>query len=444
MSDDNPTDRLPEPTEGVGSGDPVGRALVELSRHHAGRVLGVLAARFRDLDLAEEAVAQGLADAARAWPERGIPDAPAAWLMTVAKRNAIDQLRRADAERRRLERVSPDVVEQARPGDGGGRHMIDDQTPDTGGGVADLDDGQLRLMLLCCHPALDRDTQIALTLRLVGGLTTTEVAHALLVSESTMAQRIVRAKRKIRDAAIPMSLPADPTDRLDAVLTVLYLVFNEGYLSRSDGPTIRAELTDAARRLTAELAALAPDHAEAHGLVALTSFLESRRATRLDPGGELVLLEDQDRSKWNLEDVGAGNAALHRAMSLQRPGRFQVEAMIAGLHANARTAQDTDWPRIASLYGQLAAMTASPVVVLNHAVAMAMADGPDAGLRRLAELEGLDDYHLRHSTEAELLLRSGRAGPAVAAFDQALALDPPEAERRHLQRRRSVAVDTAG
>ncbi len=332
--------------------------------------------------------------------------------------------------------------------------MIDDHTPDTpsdpepgadatgagdGTDLTALDEGQLRLMLLCCHPALDRDAQVALTLRLVGGLTTTEVAHALLVSEPTMAQRIVRAKRKIRDAAIPMSVPADPAERIDAILTVLYLVFNEGYLSHSDGPTIRGELTESARRLAIELAGLVPDHAESHGLVALTSFLEARRSTRLDTEGDLVLLEHQDRSKWDLRTIGVGNAALHRAMSLRMPGRFQVEATIAALHANARTADATDWPTIATLYGQLVAMTGSPVVVLNHAVALAMADGPDAGLRRLAELDGLDDYHLRHSTEAELLLRAGHADEAVVAFDRALALGPPEAERRHLERRRSAA-----
>ena len=328
--------------------------------------------------------------------------------------------------------------------------MIDDHTPDArpadvheadaGPDLAALDDGQLRLMLLCCHPALDRDAQIALTLRLVGGLTTTEVAHALLVSEPTMAQRIVRAKRKIRDAAIPMSLPADPAERLDAVLTVLYLVFNEGYLSHSEGPAIRGELTEAARRLVVELADLAPDHAETHGLVALTSFLEARRDTRVDATGDLVLLEEQDRTRWDLSAIGFGNAALHRAMALHRPGRFQVEATIAALHANARTAAETDWPMIASLYGQLSAMTGSPVVVLNHAVALAMADGPDAGLRRLAELEGLDGYHLRWSAEAELLLRSGRSDQAVAAFDRALAIVTSDAERRHLERRRAVAA----
>lgn len=436
MPDDAPTDVVsPSP------GDPVGRALVELARHHAGRVIGLLASRFGDLDLAEDAVAQGLADAARTWPERGVPDSPPAWLMTVAKRNAIDLLRRADAERRRLERAAPDVLERGQPGDAGGRHMIHDHTPDPDGPTSDeLDDGQLRLMLLCCHPALDRDTQVALTLRLVGGLTTTEVAHALLVAEPTMAQRIVRAKRKIRDAAIPMSIPADPGERLDAVLTVLYLVFNEGYLRHSDGPAIRAELTASARRLAVELAEIVPEHAETHGLVALTSFLEARRSTRLDGAGDLVLLEDQDRSAWDLETIGVGNAALHRAMELRRPGRFQVEATIAALHANARTAAETDWPMIASLYGQLVAMTGSPVVALNEAVALAMADGPDAGLRRLAGLEGLDDYHLRWSAEAELLLRSGRSHQAVVAFDRALGVVTSDTERRHLERRRAIAA----
>ena len=412
---------------GASSDDEVSAALTALARQDAGRVIGLLARRFGDLDLADEAVAEALARATERWPLEGVPDQPTAWLTTVARRIAIDRLRRADSARRRTLEAGPDLVEQDEASDFGGESLIAED--------GEYDDAQLRLILLCCHPALDRDTQVALTLRLVGGLTTSEVAAALLVPEATMAQRIVRAKKKIRAAAIPMSLPADLGERLGAVLTVLYLVFNEGYLTHSDGPTIRTELTDEAIRLTATVAELAPEHAETHGLLALELFLESRRSTRIDGAGDLVLLEDQDRSRWDRALIDLGNGALHRAMALRSPGRFQVEANIAGLHANARSPRDTDWNLISALYAQLEAMTGSPVVALNRVVAIAMVDGPEAGLERLAQLTELDRYHLRWATEAELLVRSGRAGEAALAFDTALSLATSDAERRHLERR---------
>lgn len=314
--------------------------------------------------------------------------------------------------------------------------MIDD---DRHGDGADVRDDRLRLMLLCCHPALDRHTQVALTLRLVGGLTTVEIAAAFLVPEATLAQRIVRAKRKIRDAGIPLSIPADLTNRVDALLAVLYLVYNEGYLTRGGGSTepVRVDLVHEAIRLTTQLVELLPDHAEVDGLLALQLFHASRSATRLDQHGELVLLDRQDRTRWDLDTIQEGNRVLARALRRMQPGPYQVQAVIASYHANARTADETDWPAIARAYSQLVAMTDSPVVRLNHAIAVAMADGPLAGLALLDGLTGLDRYHLLHSTRGELLARAGEDLAASAAFDRALTLVDNPAERRHLERRRS-------
>lgn len=418
------------PADGTRSTSAAVDALAALARSDSGRIIALIARRFGDLDLADEAVADALATAAEKWPVDGVPERPAAWLMTVARRNAIDRLRRVGSAHRRIQSAAPDLLEAREEPDAGGDSMIVDDS--------EIDDAQLRLLLLCCHPSLDRDTQVALTLRLVGGLSTAEVAAALLVTEPTMAQRIVRAKHKIRAAAIPMSLPADLADRLGAVLTVVYLVFNEGYLSHSEGPTLRAELTSEAIRIASVVVTLAPDEAEAHGLLALLAYLESRSTTRIDGAGDLVLLEDQDRSKWNAELIALGNAALGRAMALMAPGRFQVEATIAGLHANASTADATDWPLIADLYGQLAAMTESPVVELNRAVAMSMVDGWATGLGHLETLSDLGDYHLYWSTRAELLARSDRLDEAAQSFRRARALAPSDAERRHLDRRLTV------
>lgn len=297
-------------------------------------------------------------------------------------------------------------------------------------------DDHLRLVLLCCHPALDRDAQVALTLRLVGGLTTAEIAAAFLVPEATLAQRIVRAKRKIRDAAIPLSIPADLDGRVDALLAVLYLVFNEGYLSRGEGgDVVRVDLVDEAIRLTALVAELLPDRAEVDGLLALELFHRSRAATRTDALGDLVLLDQQDRTQWDIAVIREANAVLQRALQRMQPGPYQVQAVIAAHHANARTAADTDWPAIAALYRQLEAMTGSPVVRLNHAIAVAMADGPHAGLAMLDDTDGLDTYHLFHSARGELLLRAGDTAAARSAFERALTLTDNPAERRHLERR---------
>ena len=415
-------------------------ALTTVAREESGRVLALLARRFGDVDLADESVQDALVEAARVWPVQGVPANPPGWLLTVAKHKAIDRLRRAASAQRRTMAAARDlsVLHDAEFEDGaGGDEMIDDEQP--------LADDRLRLVLLCCHPALDRDAQVALTLRMVGGLTTPEIASAFLVPEATLAQRIVRAKRKIRVAGIPLSIPADPADldgRVDAVLAVLYLIFNEGYLTRSDRDVVvRVDLVDEAVRLTAAMAELLPEHAEVAGLLALEMFHRSRLSTRADAMGDLVLLDQQDRTRWDLEAIGRANAVLHRAMRRMQPGPYQLQAIIAGHHANARTASDTDWSAIAGLYRQLAVVAPSPVVRLNHAVAVAMADGPHAGLAMLDELEaagdlvGLERYHLLHATRAELSLRAGRVAEARQAFVLARATAFTPAEQRHLDRR---------
>lgn len=384
-------------------------------------MLALLAHRFGDLDLADEAVQDALVSAL-SWT--AVPANPAGWLYTVAHNNAVDRLRRAASAQRRLLAAAPSLVMDSEVEE---EPIIVEHSS--------VGDEQLRLMLLCCHPALDRDSQVALTLRLVGGLTTPEIAAAFLVPEPTLAQRIVRAKRKIRVAGIPLSIPASLEARVGAVLTVLYLVFNEGYLSRST-EGMRVDLVDEAIRLTRSAAALLPDNAEVLGLLALELFTSSRAASRFE-GGELVLLEHQDRTTWDAARIEHANAALQAALTLDQPGPFQLQAYIAAHHANARTAADTDWAAIASAYSQLVRMQGSPVVALNHAVAVAMADGAPAGLALLDEITGLDDYHLYWAARGELLLRAGM--PAVEAFRRARALTANAAEQRHLDRRIAAA-----
>ena len=407
--------------------------LTRVARHDAPRVLSVLATRFRDLDLADEAVQDALADAARAWPRDGIPDNTGGWLMTAAHRRAIDSYRRRRREVQRRQRAEHDIHENRFTADVGGERMIDDGEV----GVASADE-RLRLVLLCCHPALDIDAQVALTLRLVGGLTVTEISRAFLVPEATLAQRIVRAKRKIRTAGMTLEMPSHIEQRLDAVLVIVYLVFNEGYLSHGEGnDPIRSDFVDEAVRLAEVVAELAPDSAEALGLVALCRFHRARSAGRFAPDGGLIVLGDQDRSTWDLAEIGAANGVLGAAMTMMRPGRFQIEAMIGAEHANARTATETNWPHIVRLYAQLSAMTDSPVIALNHAVAVAEAEGPLAGLTHLDRLTRLDDYHLFWATRGELHRRAGSFEAARTAFDRALTLTTSDAERRHLLERRS-------
>ncbi len=400
-------------------------ALVRLAREESGRVIAILARRFRDLDLADEAVQDALVEAAENWPRAGVPDNPAGWLMTVARNRAIDRIRRAASARRRTLEAAQELTREP-------EEPEEDMIVDEGS----VGDEHLRLMLLCCHPALDRDAQVALTLRLVGGLTTAEIASAFLTPTATLAQRIVRAKGKIRDAGIPLSIPAALDERIDALLAVLYLIFNEGYLSRGGGDAaIRVDLVDQALRLTRLAAQLMPDTAEVEGLLALELYSHARLDSRVDGAGDLVLLADQDRTRWLLDEVGEANLVLRGALQRMRPGPYQLQAIIAGHHANARTADETDWPAIVRAYGQLASMTTSPVVALNHAVAVAMADGPRAGLAMIEKIVGLERYHLLHSTTAELRLLSGDRDAARTSFASARALTDNPAELRHLDRR---------
>jgi RNA polymerase sigma-70 factor (ECF subfamily) len=416
----------------VASRDDVDAALARLAREESGRVLALLARQFRSLDLADEAVQDALASAASTWPERGVPSNPPAWLLTVARNKAIDRLRRRASARRRMLAAAPDLIVDVTAPGSAPPAMIDD-TQD-----APVDDDQLRLMLLCCHPALDRDAQVTLTLRLVGGLTTAEIAAGLLVQEATLAQRIVRAKRKIRDAGIPLTIPAALAERIDVVLGVLYLIFNEGYLSRTSDAVVRTDLIDEAIRLTEAFAPLVDDHPEVLGLLALERFNRARASTRTDGAGDLVLLEDQDRSQWDHAEIADASAVLLRALRQMQPGPYQLQAIIARYHATARTAEEVDWQAIAGAYAQLAAMTRSPVVQLNRAVAVSMAEGAAAGLLAMDEIVGLDRYHLFHAARGELLVRADRAAEAAEAFATAQSLTTNEAERRHLARRQAV------
>ncbi|MBT1189362.1 RNA polymerase sigma factor [Streptomyces sp. CJ_13] len=405
------------------------QAVETVFRIESARIIAGVARIVRDIGIAEEIAQDALVAALEQWPESGVPEKPGAWLMATAKHRAVDLVRRKETYARKLAEV--------------GRTLEDVPPPAEPAGPQDIDDDLLRLIFTACHPVLATDARIALTLRLMGGLTTQEIARAFLTSEPTVAQRIVRAKRALAKAGVPFEVPygADRDERLSSVLEVIYLIFNEGYAATAGEDLVRPALCEDALRLARVLAGLMPKEPEVHGLAALLEFQASRTTARTGPDGEPVLLADQDRSRWNRLLIRRGIEAMGRAGS----GPYSVQAAIAGCHADAVRYEDTDWTTIAALYGRLVQLVPSPVVELNRAVAVSMAQGPQAALAivdALAREPALRAYHLLPSVRGDLLRRLGRRAEARAEFERAASLTRNARERALLLRRAAEASDT--
>jgi len=401
----------------------VREAITRAHREEWARVVASLTKRFGDLDIAEEAAAEAFATAVERWPADGVPPNPGAWLTTTANRKAIDRIRR--------ESKREDKQKEA-------QMFYDDEPPEPPGAI---DDERLRLIFTCCHPALAMETRVALTLRMVAGLTVAEIARAFLVQESAMGRRITRAKTKIKEARIPYRVPSaeDLPGRVSGVLTVLFLVFNEGYLATGpDTDPVRHDLTAEAIRLTRLIRTLLPGDGEVAGLLALMLLIEARRTARVSASGELVPLGEQDRGAWNAALVAEGHRLVRERLAARvAPGRYQLLAAINAVHTSARDARDTDWSQIVALYDQLVHVDRSPIVALNRAIAVAEVDGPEVALAAVDRLESaLAGYHPYHATRAELLRRLGRSQQSRAAYDRAIELAGNTAETAHLTRRR--------
>ncbi len=412
---------------GVVTDTAVEQAITRAHHEEWARLVARLARRFGDLDLAEDAAAEAYAAAVERWPCDGIPPNPGGWLTTTATRRGIDRLRRESRREAKHEAAT----------------MIFDDTPPAPTGP--VEDDRLRLVFTCCHPALAMDARVALTLRLLGGLTVAEIARAFLVRETTMAQRITRAKAKIKAAQVPYRVPStrDLRERVAGVLAVVYLVFNEGYLAGMGGDPLRPDLTDEAIRLGRLLHSLLPDHGEVTGLLALMVLTDARRAARISRTGELVTLDEQDRGAWNRALITEGHALVHERLAAvaaggRPPGRYQLLAAINAVHTDAPCAPDTDWAQIVTLYDRLVVLDPSPIVRLNRAVAVAEIDGPHPALAEVDRLtDALAGYHAFHATRADLLRRLGRSTESRAAYDRAIELAGNPAERAYLSRRRN-------
>ncbi len=411
----------------------------QLYRAESGRILATLIRALGDFDLAEDVVQEAFAAALDQWPREGVPQSPRAWLTSIARNKAVDQIRRRRAFRDRGDALEALAGLQADEKSDAALEAVElaPPTPDAG---AALEDDRLRLILTCCHPALAIEAQVGLTLRTLGGLSTEEIARAFLVPAPTLAQRLVRAKAKIRDAGIPYQVPGPELlrERLEAVAAVIYLVFNEGYAATAGDALLRVDLCAEAIRLGRLLAQLLPGEPEVQGLVALMLLHDARRPARVGADSELVLLEDQDRARWNRRQIEEALSMVERALLGRPVGQYAVQSAIAAVHARAERPADTDWPQIAALYGVLLGITPSPVVELNRAAAVAMAEGPERGLAlldRLTASGALPRYHLLPAARADLLRRLGRGDEAAAAYREAIALASNKPERRFLSRR---------